>query len=42
MSSILEGGKVAKRKKILTKKQALARKIGTYYHPKKDKWRSGA
>ena len=42
MSSILEGGRVGKRKKILTKKQALEKKVGSYYHPKKDKWRSGA
>ena len=42
MSSILEGGKVAKRKKVLTKKQALEKRIGSYYHPEKDKWRSGA
>ena len=42
MSLILEGGSVGKRKKILTKKQALGKKVGSYYHPKKDKWRSGA
>ena len=42
MTSIIEGGNVAKRKKILTKKQALKKRIGSYYHPKKDTWRSGA
>jgi hypothetical protein len=39
-NKILNNNKI--RKKILTEKQALKKPIGSYYHPNKNTWRSGA